>query len=535
MEEKKEKTKPLIEEDLFEEEKSEITELSEEIKSEEKIEDLEEKTEEIAPLIEEDLFEEENTEITEPSEEIKTEEKIEELEEKTEETTPLIEEEIILEPSPEALVEMEEELFREAEENNSIDDNIVLSEIDEFSEDDLKSIDNSLFSEDLAEKTEESVIMQEIGESEYQEDKFMEEMEDIFSQEQIDIRGEGMNDKDELEEDEIPILFNELEDESEENEDKDEFGDIGELLGNIDEDSDLSQMIEEKPKNIFDDDILEELEFPKENKKEEKAKKKQENKENKTGGIRYFILKNKYKIFVIFIAAVLISIIMVMYKPIEITGEKIYKKSEIVVEGKNKETTEKHIVAESVKTIEKNKEKIKTTEEIKKIEKVQEKRGTLFDELDKTIEKSKDATGEEKKKIEAKIEELNKKIKDMEEAENKKMELRLIGKIEENIMFTESEIIKSNGINVVLLLKNKKEYDEATKQNRQKIHRDLYKVIKTVFDSEEKVNMVNISVISEGKTDKKAEITARRYEYERVKEDSDSYDTMLSNFRLIER
>ena len=123
----------------------------------------------------------------------------------------------------------------------------------------------------------------------------------------------------------------------------------------------------------------------------------------------------------------------------------------------------------------------------------------------------------------------------MEEAENKKMELRLIGKIEENIMFTESEIIKSNGINVVLLLKNKKEYDEATKQNRQKIHRDLYKVIKTVFDSEEKVNMVNISVISEGKTDKKAEITARRYEYERVKEDSDSYDTMLSNFRLIER
>lgn len=58
------------------------------------------------------------------------------------------------------------------------------------------------------------------------------------------------------------------------NEDKDEFGDIGELLGNIDEDSDLSQMIEEKPKNIFDDDILEELEFPKENKKEEKAKRK---------------------------------------------------------------------------------------------------------------------------------------------------------------------------------------------------------------------------------------------------------------------
>ena len=38
--------------------------------------------------------------------------------------------------------------------------------------------------------------------------------------------------------------------------------------------------------------------------------------------------------------------------------------------------------------------------------------------MDKTIEKSKDATGEEKKKIEAKIEELNKKIKDMEEAEN---------------------------------------------------------------------------------------------------------------------
>ena len=364
------------------------------------------------------------------------------------------------------------------------------------------------------EKIEESREVKNI----VKEEEVLEELENIF----VETQAESKEEVNETEEDEeIPILFNELEEEND-MEKEEGFEDIGELLGNIDEDSDLSKLADNKSKNIFDDDILEELELSTETSKEEKSANKKEKKASKLGGIKYLLLKNKYKIFILFMAAVLISIIMIFFKPIDITNGNISKKNEITVEEKINKT-------EKVKESSKEEEK----EDITKPEKIVTE--DAFAELENLAEQLKEASKKEKEQINKRIEELKKKIKETEKEENKKMEIRLMTKIEDNISFTTSEIIKSNGVNVILLLKNKSKYNSKNKAERERLHKDLYKSVKTVFDSEEKVNTVNISVISEEEIGKMAELTVKRHDYEKVKEENNSYDTILSNFRLIER
>ena len=74
-------------------------------------------------------------------------------------------------------------------------------------------------------------------------------------------------------EDDIPILLDEIQEEAEEKAKKhDDMDDLSDLLGNIDENSDISQVIgsddSERVKNLFDEDILEELDLPPKGKKE---------------------------------------------------------------------------------------------------------------------------------------------------------------------------------------------------------------------------------------------------------------------------
>ena len=563
--------------------------VKEEISEKEEIEEIIEETEE---KLNEELMEVSENEL----EDLKIDNELEELNILTEEVelekeNESLEEEIYNGPSPEALVEMEEELFRVKEEQElsgeenamvphwedmvyenqlKIDrNNIEITEERENEAEEPKeevmNLEEILIEPAITEETEnkaeepkeevmnleeiatEPAITEEtenkveepkeevmnleeiatetekIEESRevkniVKEEEVLEELENIF----VETQAESKEEVNETEEDEeIPILFNELEEEND-MEKEEGFEDIGELLGNIDEDSDLSKLADNKSKNIFDDDILEELELSTETSKEEKSANKKEKKASKLGGIKYLLLKNKYKIFILFMAAVLISIIMIFFKPIDITNGNISKKNEITVEEKINKT-------EKVKESSKEEEK----EDITKPEKIVTE--DAFAELENLAEQLKEASKKEKEQINKRIEELKKKIKETEKEENKKMEIRLMTKIEDNISFTTSEIIKSNGVNVILLLKNKSKYNSKNKAERERLHKDLYKSVKTVFDSEEKVNTVNISVISEEEIGKMAELTVKRHDYEKVKEENNSYDTILSNFRLIER
>ena len=563
--------------------------VKEEISEKEEIEEIIEETEE---KLNEELMEVSENEL----EDLKIDNELEELNILTEEVelekeNESLEEEIYNGPSPEALVEMEEELFRVKEEQElsgeenamvphwedmvyenqlKIDrNNIEITEERENEAEEPKeevmnleeiliepaiteetgnkagepkeevmNLEEILIEPAITEETENKVeepkeeVMnleeiatetEKIEESRevkniVKEEEVLEELENIF----VETQAESKEEVNETEEDEeIPILFNELEEEND-MEKEEGFEDIGELLGNIDEDSDLSKLADNKSKNIFDDDILEELELSTETSKEEKSANKKEKKASKLGGIKYLLLKNKYKIFILFMAAVLISIIMIFFKPIDITNGNISKKNEITVEEKINKT-------EKVKESSKEEEK----EDITKTEKIVTE--DAFAELENLAEQLKEASKKEKEQINKRIEELKKKIKETEKEENKKMEIRLMTKIEDNISFTTSEIIKSNGVNVILLLKNKSKYNSKNKAERERLHKDLYKSVKTVFDSEEKVNTVNISVISEEEIGKMAELTVKRHDYEKVKEENNSYDTILSNFRLIER
>ena len=509
--------------------------VKEEISEKEEIEEIIEETEE---KLNEELMEVSENEL----EDLKIDNELEELNILTEEVelekeNESLEEEIYNGPSPEALVEMEEELFRVKEEQElSGEENAMVPHWEDMVYENQLKIDRNNIEiteerENEAEEPKEEVMnleeiateTEKIEESRevkniVKEEEVLEELENIF----VETQAESKEEVNETEEDEeIPILFNELEEEND-MEKEEGFEDIGELLGNIDEDSDLSKLADNKSKNIFDDDILEELELSTETSKEEKSANKKEKKASKLGGIKYLLLKNKYKIFILFMAAVLISIIMIFFKPIDITNGNISKKNEITVEEKINKT-------EKVKESSKEEEK----EDITKPEKIVTE--DAFAELENLAEQLKEASKKEKEQINKRIEELKKKIKETEKEENKKMEIRLMTKIEDNISFTTSEIIKSNGVNVILLLKNKSKYNSKNKAERERLHKDLYKSVKTVFDSEEKVNTVNISVISEEEIGKMAELTVKRHDYEKVKEENNSYDTILSNFRLIER
>ncbi len=540
--------------------KEELLEEPEEVSSNEEIGNTEEilETESIEPieelLFEESEKEEENILEQQTIEEIlKDEESVFDTNEEMPEISEILnnnidimeEKEIIKEEKPEELVNIEEEsVLQEAAEKIKNLDNDFGIDFEKI----MKEIDSEN-AENNSPETEE-VERKSVEMSESEKEDLLKSIDD---------------------DDDIPILLNELEEEEESKEENDELEDLNQLLESIDENSDLTQVIgakdNERGKNLFDDEILEELDLPPKNKKDSGKKSKVKSKKEPSKiwtGLKYFIVKYKYKIFIFIVGIALISTILVMKNPLQIVkepklkqevvskikeveikkteGKENIKEAQTKEEEPKEESSVKESNEEAAKTVEKTDEEVKKEPKEEKSlneEKTaesKEKSEDLIDKFENEVSKLKEnVTAKERENINKNIEEIVKEIKKSGNRENSGRAEKIRGEISKITVTAKPDIVKTNGINASIVLKVDGGFNLSKTVDREKLNRDIYKVIESGFDKFAELNSININIIKSGGRGKILEITARRYEFEKIDGMVKDYSSILSNFRVVER
>lgn len=523
-----------------------------------------------------DIIEKKEELFSEDIEEKNKENTIFETIQNNEENSSLKEEDLLVEKEIENLEELPEEILEPTIDKSSLEiDSITLNNAE------MESLMG------ITEKEEKPVIKEEVVEKNSIDEElgidFDKVMKELKEEEENVKQEEIIGEKDKImeqeknkniidDEDDIPILLDEIQEEAEEKAKKhDDMDDLSDLLGNIDENSDISQVIgsddSERVKNLFDEDILEELDLPPKGKKEsEKSKKKEKKEPSKLiANIKYGLIKYKYKIFIIIIGMAIIGIIAAMYTPFQVVpnsklskevvnGVKDVEVSENALKNKPNEikVKEEPVKVPESKVVEnsnENKEKAvvekpnenvetKGTKEVNK-EKIADtnnnEKTKLTQELEREIGLLNSAVNEkDKKEIQGKIEAFSKQIKMIEDKENNEKADKIKEGIDSIVLNSNVDIVKTNSVNAIVVLKMERKNESQVVSN-EKMDRDLYKIIENIFENYEDINNVNINVINENGRGKVAEITAKRYEYEKIQKVNQSYSILLSNFKLIKR
>ncbi|NLK63416.1 MAG: hypothetical protein GX287_08215, partial [Fusobacteria bacterium] len=325
---------------------------------------------------------------------------------------------------------------------------------------------------------------------------------------------------------EIPIILEEMESDEILKDTKEES-----LLNNIFDDSEDDFTMEpiepEKEK-------LEELNLDEMLKKASKKSDKRKDEPNKT---KYFIIKHKYKLILVLIAFLIISITGIVKivgnlknnKPTTVIFNNMKKNEEIdrmrKAKGEKVEDIIQKQVDEKIKNVSKN------TNFIGDIG----KKEMLIQELNELIVKrGLEKDQDELNKIDDKIIDTHNKIENIDFEDNEITRDELKKNLNPKLTITKIDIIKPVGSNLTINLVSSKNLDKEPE--KMSLYKDLNSSLKHIFEEYNNINVVSITVLKKDKKILKvAELTAKRSEYEKaIRVKSNTPRQELSNYKFVE-